>query len=64
MRRESFAAWHSGIPCRGISHPPRLVPERRSAPRSGSSVRCHVSQITSISALLAIDFSVMCGARS
>ena len=27
-------------------------------------LRCHVSQITSISALLAIDFSVMCGTRS
>jgi hypothetical protein len=32
--------------------------------RNGSSVCCHFSQITSISALLAIDFSVMCGTRS
>jgi hypothetical protein len=32
--------------------------------RRGSSVSCHFSQITSISALLAIDFNVMCGTRS
>ena len=32
--------------------------------RNGSSVSCHFSQITSISALLAIDFNVMCGTRS
>ena len=31
---------------------------------SGSSFACHFSQITSISALLAIDLSVMCGTRS
>jgi hypothetical protein len=32
--------------------------------RSGSSFACHLSQITSISALLAMDFRVMCGTRS
>ena len=32
--------------------------------RSDSRVACHFSQITSISALFAIDFSVMCGTRS
>ena len=34
------------------------------ASRSGSSFACHLSQMTSISALLAMDFSVMCGTRS
>ena len=32
--------------------------------RSGSSFACHCSQMTSISALLAMDLSVMCGTRS
>ena len=35
-----------------------------SAARSGSSTACHFSQMSSISGLLAIDFSVMCGTRS
>ena len=32
--------------------------------RNGSSFACHLSQMTSISALLAMDLSVMCGTRS
>ena len=32
--------------------------------RNGSSFICHWSQMTSISALLAMDLSVMCGTRS
>ena len=31
---------------------------------NGSSVACHFSQMTSISALLAMDLSVICGTRS
>ena len=38
----------------------RVQPWRAAAPASS----CQLSQITSISALLAIDFSVMCGTRS
>jgi len=45
-----------------------MLEERPSAAlsfaRTGSSVSCHFPQITSISALLAMLFSVMCGTRS
>ena len=69
VRRSALACSHArSAPSRsrGISHSSQA---RRRAPlfssaRSGSSTRCHFSQITSISALLAIDFSVMCGTRS
>ena len=50
---------------RGISHSCQvLLSAALSASRNGSSFACHFSQITSISALLAMDLSVMCGTRS
>ena len=50
---------------RGISHSSQLLPRMLfSSPRGGSSLACQLSQITSISALLAMDFRVTCGARS
>jgi hypothetical protein len=50
---------------RGISHSCQdCFSPLFSASRSGSSLVCHCYQITSISALLAMDFSVMCGTRS
>jgi hypothetical protein len=54
-----------GCASRGISHSCHSVLSAvLSCWRSGSSVACHLSQMTSISALFAIDFSVMCGTRS
>ena len=44
----------------------RMTPEQYvqdKAARSGSSTACHFSQMSSISGLLAIDFSVTCGTR-
>jgi hypothetical protein len=59
------ASGHFGSASRGISHSCQDVfAALFSFSRSGSSVFCHLSQMTSISALLAIDFSVMCGTRS
>ena len=50
---------------RGISHSCQVfLSAAFSCSRSGSSFACHLSQMTSISALLAIDLSVMCGTRS
>jgi hypothetical protein len=72
MRASHQAAWsfratsgHPSPASRGISHSSHFCfSAALSSPRSGSSVFCHVSQMTSISALLAIDLSVMCGTRS
>jgi hypothetical protein len=50
---------------RGISHSSQdLSSAAFRRLRNGSSVSCHRSDITSISALLAIDFRVMCGTLS
>ena len=50
---------------RGICHSSQFLPSAAlSAARSGSSTACHFSQMSSISGLLAIDLSVMCGTRS
>jgi hypothetical protein len=62
----SFAACGQPSPAsRGSCHSSYDTPSARlSRSRSGSSVSWNRSQITSISALLAIDFSVTCGTRS
>jgi uncharacterized membrane protein len=55
----------SGSASRGISHSCQvLLSAAFSDSRKGSSFACHCSQMTSISALLAMDLSVMCGTRS
>jgi hypothetical protein len=72
MRACHHSAWsvlaasgHFGSTSRGISHSCHcLFSAALSFSRSGSSVACHLSQMTSISALLAMDLSVMCGTRS
>ena len=52
-------------PRAGFPTPPRLLAERRVELRAQRlELSCHFSQITSISALLAMDLSVMCGTRS
>ncbi|KFB73208.1 MAG: hypothetical protein AW09_001545 [Candidatus Accumulibacter phosphatis] len=54
-----------GSALRGISHSRQVLSIAAfSDSRKGSSLACHCSQMTSISALLAIDLSVMCGTRS
>jgi hypothetical protein len=56
---------HFAAASRGISHSCQgFLRVAFSLSRSGSSVACHFSQVTSISALLAMDLSVMCGTRS
>jgi hypothetical protein len=59
------AAGHASSASRWISHSCQaFFVALFNCARSGSRVPCHFSQMTSISALLAIDFSVMCGTRS
>ena len=64
--RVPIAASGQGSPgYRGFSHSSHVRPSASfSSARSGSSVSCQRSQMTSISALLAIDLRVMCGTRS
>ena len=57
--------WPLLIRSRGISHSCQFFFSALfNFSRSGSRTACHFSQMTSISALLAMDFSVMCGTRS
>ena len=56
---------HALSASRGISHSCHcFLSAAFSFSRSGSNFACHCSQMTSISALLAMDLSVMCGTRS
>ena len=56
---------HVSSASRGISHSCHcFLSAAFSDSRNGSSFACHLSQMTSISALLAMDLSVMCGTRS
>jgi hypothetical protein len=59
------ASGHLASASRGISHSCQVLLERGvQLLAQGSSFACHWSQMTSISALLAMDLSVMCGTRS
>ena len=59
------ASGHFASASRGISHSCQVfLSAVFSDSRNGSSFACHLSQMTSISALLAMDLSVMCGTRS
>ncbi|CPK56720.1 Uncharacterised protein [Bordetella pertussis] len=63
----SFLAFslHFASASRGISHSCHCLPRVLfSASRNGSSTVWALSQMTSISALLAMDLRVMCGTRS